>query len=112
MKATVLAVRFALELALLAGLALGGWALPWAAPARWIAAVVAPIAGAAVWGAWIAPKAVRRLADPARLGLEVVLFGVATTGFALAGRPSLAAAFAALVLVHLIAMLALGLRGH
>lgn len=123
-------LRFALELAMLAGLALGGWAMAgravsgWAqvgsgpegwAPAstalRVAAAMAAPLAAAAVWGAWIAPKARRRLDDPARLAVESVLFALGAGAFLAAGRPGVALAFAALVAAHLVAMVALGLRG-
>jgi hypothetical protein len=78
----LLAARFGAELALLAGAA-------WAAGARihstLLAAVVgalAALAVAAVWAVWVAPKAGRRLADPLRLGVEIVLFaGVAAALF-------------------------------
>jgi hypothetical protein len=111
----VLGLRFVLELAMLAGLALGGWGLAGSATAatgiRVVAAVAAPAAGAVVWGAWIAPKARRRLDDPARLALESVLFALGAGGFLVAGRPGTALAFAVLVAAHLVAMAALGIRG-
>jgi hypothetical protein len=40
--------------------------------------IVLPIVVALVWGAWIAPRARRRLPDPGRLALELVIFAVAT----------------------------------
>jgi hypothetical protein len=74
----LLAVRFASELALLAAAA-------WAVGARLHSPAPAALAGAgaalvvaAVWGVWVAPASRRRLADPLRLGIEIVLFaGVA-----------------------------------
>jgi hypothetical protein len=74
----LLALRFVSELALLAAAA-------WAAGARMHSPAPAALVGAAaglivatVWGLWVAPASARRLPDPARLVLEVVLFaGVA-----------------------------------
>jgi hypothetical protein len=44
------------------------------------------VLAALVWGRWVAPRATRRLEDPARLGVEVVLFAVAAGGLVIAGR--------------------------
>ena len=70
----LLAVRFVSELALLAAAA-------WAAGAHLHSPAPAALAGAAaalvvagVWGLWVAPKSGRRLPDPLRLGIEIVLF--------------------------------------
>jgi hypothetical protein len=77
-------IRFLLELCLVAGLAVAGAAVaPWAA-------VLLPLLLAAIWGLFLAPKATRLLADPARFALEVFLFvatGAALTaaGHAIAG---------------------------
>lgn len=119
MRGLVLGLRFLLELAMLAGLALGAWALSGpglggsagSAGVRVVAAIAAPVAGAAAWGAWIAPKARRRLGDPGRLALESALFALGAGGFLAAGRPGMALAFAVLVAAHLVAMGALGIRG-
>ena len=70
----VLALRFATELALLAALAWAAAALVLGAPLKILFAVLAAVAGAAVWGTWVAPASGRRLHDPARLGVELVLF--------------------------------------
>lgn len=43
-------------------------------------AVVLPLAAVAAWGAFVAPRANRRLPDPARLLLELLLFGAACAG--------------------------------
>ena len=73
----VLALRFATELALLAALAWAAAALVLGAPLKVLLAVLAAVAGAAVWGTWVAPASGRRLRDPARLGVELVLFAAA-----------------------------------
>jgi Protein of unknown function (DUF2568) len=76
---TLAAIRFLLELAVIAGLAVAG------ARWSWLIAVLAPIVLVAIWSALVAPKARHRLSDPLRLGLEILLFAVAGTVIALAG---------------------------
>jgi hypothetical protein len=78
MKGLNLAVRFALELCALAALGVWGWQT--ADPLAWrlLLAVGAPLVAAVAWGAWVAPKAARRLPDPARLGVEGLVFAAAT----------------------------------
>ena len=68
-----LTVRFLLELALLAGVAVLGWTLIpgwWA----WPAAAVAVITVATIWGLFLSPKARIALPRPGALGLEALLF--------------------------------------
>ena len=36
-----------------------------------------PVVAALVWGRWVAPRSGHRLADPARAGVELVLFVLA-----------------------------------
>jgi hypothetical protein len=76
----LLALRFVSELALLAAAA-------WAAGGRMHSPAPAALVGAAtalvvagVWGLWVAPKSGRRLPDPARLAVEVVLFAGVAAG--------------------------------
>ncbi|MGB2840681.1 MAG: DUF2568 domain-containing protein, partial [Actinomycetes bacterium] len=57
MTAILLAARFLLELALLTGLAIGGWALPEDEWAKVLFAVAFPVAAGVVWGLLVAPKA-------------------------------------------------------
>ena len=78
-------VRFACEIAAVVAVVWWGWP------------VLGIVAGAVViflWGAWVAPKAKRRLSDPARFVLELVIFGAATAAFAAVGQTVLAAVFA------------------
>ena len=58
--------------------------------------VGAPLLAAVVWGAWVAPKAVAS-ADPTRVAIELVLFGVGTA-LAVAGQPMLAVVLGVAVL--------------
>jgi Protein of unknown function (DUF2568) len=98
-----LALRFLLELVALAGLAEGGDAV-----AGWPPAVAAVGAGAVVWGLWCAPKAGRRLAQPARTVVEGAVFGLGAAGYAAAGRGAVAIAFVVLAVVNWAVLLALG----
>ena len=52
-------------------------------PGRFVLAAVAAGLAIAVWGVLVAPKSSRRLADPARLIVEIVFFAAA--GLSLAG---------------------------
>jgi hypothetical protein len=72
--AVLLTLRFLAELALLAALAYGGWHLGSGTPLSLVAAVLLPVAAGLVWGRWVAPRAASRLPDPARAGVEGVLF--------------------------------------
>ena len=73
----LLAVRFLAELGMLAALAWGGWHLTGSTAPALLLALALPAVAATVWGMWVAPKARRRLADPARLAVEVTLFAAA-----------------------------------
>lgn len=111
MKAANLVVRLLLELGALVGLAVAGWRLGAGSAARLGLAVAAPAVFAAVWGALVAPKARRRLADPARLGLEVVLFALVGAALVVAGAPLIAGAFVLVVAAHLALMVRWDQRG-
>ena len=88
MRPVNLALRFALELAALAAFAsFGLHAIR--GPARLALAAAMVLAAAAVWGRWVAPKARRRLADPARLLVEVAFFAAAGAALGVAGRIAL-----------------------
>jgi len=56
-------LRFALELASLAGLAVWGWGTG-PTGLNVVLAIAAPLAAAALWGAFVAPKAPRPTSDP------------------------------------------------
>jgi hypothetical protein len=73
----VLTVRFLTELALLAGLAVAGARLGDGIVLSVVNAVLLPVVAAVLWGAFIAPRAGRRLPEPARFVLEVLLFAAA-----------------------------------
>lgn len=87
-------VAFGCELALLGVLAVAGWGLFGPLAARIGLAVALPVAAGGLWGVWMAPTSRRRLADPARLVAQVVLFWVTAALAAAAGLWVLGLAFA------------------
>jgi hypothetical protein len=70
----LLGVRFVSELALLAAAAWAAGSHVSSTPVAALLGVVAALVVATVWSFWVAPASRRRLADPLRLGVEVVLF--------------------------------------
>jgi hypothetical protein len=68
-----LTLRFACEVALVVGVVWWGWP---------VLGIVAGLAVLDLWGAFVGPKAPRRFPDPARFGLELVLFAGGTVAFA------------------------------
>ena len=90
MSAVNLTVRFACELAALAAFVWWGWP---------VVGIVAAVAVGVVWGAFIAPKARRRLRDPLRLAVELVIFGLAVAALVAVGHPIVAAVVGAAALV-------------
>lgn len=90
----VLTIRFLTELALLGGLVLVGTQLGTGVALAIVDAVLLPLVAAALWGLFIAPRARRRLPEPARFlvefalfagtGVVLVLVGWVVTGIALA----------------------------
>ncbi len=82
----VLALKFALELALLAAAA---W---WGAHTGGIAlAVATPLVVALLWARFAAPRSVHRLDGGARVAFELALFALAAAGLATTGAPAEAA---------------------
>jgi hypothetical protein len=91
MKPVNLTLRFALELAALAAFAT--WGLhAIRGPARFALAAAVVLAAATVWGRWVAPASRRRIADPARLLVELAFFAAAGVALGVTGRVALGAA--------------------
>jgi hypothetical protein len=84
--AAFLAVRFALELAML--FAFGYWAasLPLLTPVRILVGIAAVGAAAAVWGIFVAPRARVRLRENARLSIELCIVAAAVAAVRATGR--------------------------
>jgi hypothetical protein len=100
LKPLNLGLRFVLELCMLVALGIWGFS------ENFVLGVAAPLAAAVVWGLWIAPKAIRRLNDPIRLAVELLLFGAAGAALAAAGHAVAAVVFLALVALSEVLMLA------
>jgi hypothetical protein len=103
-------LRFLLELSALAAVAYWGWTQH-GGVLRWVLVVAAPLAIAAVWGRWLAPKAKPRVHDPWRLVVELLVFGSAVAALFDADRTVFALVLAAAVAVHLALTFALSQRG-
>jgi hypothetical protein len=78
-------VRFACEIAAVVAVVWWGWP---------VLGLVAGVVVILLWAVWVAPKSARRLADPARIVLELVIFGTAAAAFASVGQTVLAIVFA------------------
>jgi len=104
-----LALRFGLELAALAGLAIAAWKLT-SGPMRWVVAIAVPVTAAIIWGVF------NVLGDPSRsgaapievtgwtrLGIELLVLGGGAAAVAIAGRPTVAIAFAVVIVAHYVA---------
>jgi hypothetical protein len=99
-KSANLALRFILELCLLAAYAyLGG------AELNVFGAIAAPLAVAIVWGLLVSPKARFPLSLQWWVGVQVLLFAGAVVGLAATGHAVVAALFAAVTLVNLALLL-------
>ncbi len=99
-KRANLALRFLLELAALSALAYGGYHSTESTAARWALAIALPVAGAVVWGAFVAPKRAVDAPLPVRLLLEALVLGGGVAALAVAGRVASAIGFAILVLAN------------
>ena len=101
-------LAFALELAMLAGFAVGGWAVPGTMWIRLGAAVAAPAIAIVLWGLWAAPKAgPRRLKMPALFWFKAAMFAAAAAAWWFGGHPFIGAIFASLAAINLLTAAAL-----
>ena len=90
-----LAVRFLLELCLLAALAYAGLQV------NIVLAILAPLVAAVVWGLFVSPKARFPLSRPLWVGVQIVLFGAAVAGLVASGQGVLGSIFGVAVAVNL-----------
>jgi hypothetical protein len=107
-----LPVRFLLEVAALAALSVFGWRAAEPFLLRLALAAVLPVAAAAVWGTYVAPRATRRLPDPARFGVELLVFGPAVAALVATGLPLLGALLGVAYLVNVFLMYLWDQRDH
>jgi hypothetical protein len=100
-KSTNLILRFLLELAALAALAVWGFQTPANTLLKILLAITLPLIAALLWGLFVSPKAKYRLPEIGRLALEITLFASAVFALHSTNHPTLAATFALLALIHL-----------
>ncbi|HEX4717329.1 MAG TPA: YrdB family protein [Thermoleophilaceae bacterium] len=79
----ILLIRFLSEIGALVAFTVWGFS-----ESGWFG-VIPPIAAAAIWGRWMAPRSATRLPDPRRLVAELVFFAAAASAFASADAPLL-----------------------
>ena len=86
--------------------ALGYWGLQTGATPgmKFLLGLGAPLLAALVWGGFVAPKARRRLEDPSRLLVELVIFGLAIGSLFVVAKTELALIFTVLVMTNLVLM--------
>jgi hypothetical protein len=97
MRGLNLVFRFALELVALVALFLWGVSLSGELIVQVIFGLGAPALAMTVWALFVSPKASRRLRDPGRLAVEIVVFGAAVLAFVSLGEWILAVLLAAAV---------------
>ena len=100
-------LRFSFELAALAAFALWG-ASALSGVVAYAVACGAVVLGVAYWGLLIAPKAKRRLEDPARLAAEVAFFSAAGLAALASGRPLFAALLSPLAILNALVLRVVG----
>jgi hypothetical protein len=101
--------RFLLEMAMLVGLAFAGFSLDDRA-LGWVLGLGLPFVAATAWGLLLAPRSGRRVADPAQLAVELLLFGATAALLVAAGHAALGIGFGVLVAIHLALTYVLGQR--
>ena len=87
MLAINVTLRFVLELCALGALGYWGFTAGSGTLGKVVLGLSAPILAAVLWGMFVAPKAARPLQDPAKLLVELVVFGAAAAGLFVAGQP-------------------------
>lgn len=111
MRGINLALRFILELAVLLALAVWGFSSSDELIVQLILGLGAPLLAMTVWGTFISPKAPRRLDDPIRVGIEVVIFGLGALALVMAGLPLPGILLAAAAAISLVLMFLWDQRG-
>jgi len=102
-------LRFVLELAALVSLAYWGFD-EFGGVVQWVIGLGAPLVAAVVWGRFMSPKASHPVVDPARLLIELSVFGAGIVALFAAGATVLATVFLVLAVMHLALTFALGQR--
>ena len=85
MRGINLGLRFFLELAALVALLIWGFGASDELVVQLILGLGVPALAMVVWGTFVSPKAPRRLDDPIRVGVEIVIFGLGALALAASG---------------------------
>lgn len=112
MRAANLALRFLLELCLLAAFGYWGARATGSTIANVVLAIGAPLAIAVVWGLFVAPRAARPLPTVPWILLQIVLFGLGWLALADRGEQALGAALFVVAVANLSILVALGEPGR
>ena len=107
-----LALRFILEMVVLVALFVWGISVSDELILQVLFGVGFPLVAVIVWGLFVAPKASRRLPDPARLVVEIGVFGMGVLAFILSGYLLLGLLLAAASALSLFLMFYWGQRGY
>lgn len=86
-------ISFICELAMLAALAVVGARLFSGIAVRIVLAIVLPAVAIGLWSVWLARNSTRRLDDPLRLILEIILFAAVGAALGIVGCPLWGAIF-------------------
>lgn len=111
MKGLNLLFRFILEMLVLVALFLFGWSRSDSLLIRLVLGLSMPAAAMVAWSLFVAPKASRRLDDPARLTVELVVWFAGVLAFGFVVSWVLALLFGLAVLISLVLMFYWGQRG-
>ena len=112
MRGLNLAFRFILELLALVALFLWGTSVSDDLPVQLVIGLGAPVIVIVLWSLFVAPKASRRLSDPLRLALELLIFTIAALSFGLASGPVVAVMYGLAVAISLALMFLWDQRGY
>jgi Protein of unknown function (DUF2568) len=107
-----LAIRFLLELCLLAAFGYWGAGAAGSMVANVVLAIGVPLAVCVVWGCFVAPRAARPLSTVPWIVVQLVLFGLGWAALASRGSSTLGAALFALATVNLAILVFLGEPGR
>lgn len=112
MRAANLALRFLLELFLLAAFGYWGAGATGSTVANVALAIAAPLLVCVLWGFFVAPRAPRPLPTVPWVVLQLVLFGLGWAALASSGEQTLGALLFLLTAVNLSILVALGEPGR
>jgi hypothetical protein len=106
LKGSNLLVRFLLELCMLAAIGYWGFKTNSSWAMKIVFGVGLPLLVAVLWGLFLAPKATHPLTGMSHLALEIFLFGAGAFALFAVGRADLGFAYAAVLVVNKVLMLA------